>query len=94
MTDLVLGVDAIKQEILTAYGEGYEAIDGPDLEAYCGQVSRLRDAQARIAKEGLIVADGKGQPVPHPALAVEKSAQAEIRSWGNAFKKSRRRSKG
>ena len=59
---------------------------GPDLEAYAGQVARLRDAQARIASEGLIVSDPKGNPIPHPALAIEKSAQAEIRAWGTRFR--------
>ena len=61
-------------------------IVGPDLEAYCTQVSRMRDAQARIDREGLIVADAKGNPIPHPAIAIEKAAQAEIRAWGTRFR--------
>lgn len=73
-------------EVVAAYGEGAERICGPDLEAYCGQVARLRDAQRRIAAEGAVVADPKGNPVPHPALAIEKAAQAEIRTWGGAFR--------
>ena len=68
-----------------------ERIDGPDLEAYCGQVSRLRDAQAWIAEEGLIVADAKGVPMPHPALLIERQAQDEIRKWGSAFRPARGR---
>lgn len=66
---------------------------GPDFEAYCGQVSRLRDAQSRIAREGLVVADEKGRPVPHPALDLERRAQAEIRAWGSAFVKPKAPSK-
>jgi phage terminase small subunit len=69
-----------------AYGAGWEQIAGPKLEAYCGQVARLRDAQRRIAVEGLVVADGKGQPMAHPALVIERTAQDEIRKWGDTFR--------
>lgn len=58
---------------------------GPDFEAYCGQVARLRDAQRRISGEGIVVADEKGRPVPHPALEVERKAQAEVRAWSSRF---------
>ena len=77
-------------DVVGACGDGAERVCGPDLEAYCGQVARLRDAQARLARDGLIVSDPKGNPIPHPALAIEKSAQVEIRAWGNAFKPRRR----
>ena len=59
--------------------------EGPDLEAFVGQVARLREAQRRIAVEGLITADPKGYPIPHPAIAIEKSAQEQIRAWGDRF---------
>lgn len=59
---------------------------GPDFEAWCGQVARLRDAQRRIALEGLIVADAKGNPMAHPAIAIERQAQAELRAWGQTFR--------
>ena len=61
------------------------APEGPELEAFVGQVARLREAQRRIAAEGLITADPKGYPIPHPAIAIEKAAQAEIRAWGSKF---------
>ena len=83
-------VQAIRKEVLAAYGDGADRIDGPDLEAFCGQVARLRDAQARLAAEGSIIADPKGVPIPHPAIAIERAAQDEIRKWGNAFKPRRR----
>lgn len=67
-----------------------DRIVGPDLEAYCTQVARMRDAQARVDAEGLIVADAKGNPVPHPAIALERAAQAEVRAWGDRFKPPRR----
>lgn len=83
-------VQEIRKEVLAAYGDGADRIDGPDLEAFCGQVARLRDAQARLAAEGSIIADPKGVPIPHPAIAIERAAQDEIRKWGNAFKPRRR----
>lgn len=60
---------------------------GPDFEAYCAQVARVRDAQRRISSDGLVVADAKGVPVPHPALEIERKAQAELRAWGGQFVK-------
>ena len=83
-------VQEIRKEVLAAYGDVSDRIDGPDLEAFCGQVARLRDAQARLAAEGSIIADPKGVPIPHPAIAIERAAQDEIRKWGNAFKPRRR----
>lgn len=71
-------------EIVTELATRGEAkrLSGPELEALAGQISRLRDAQARIAEDGLIVPDVKGNPVEHPALAIERRAQDEIRKWG------------
>ena len=58
---------------------------GPGLEAFCGQVARLRDAQKRLSVEGLIIEDPHGNPIPHPAISIEKAAQDEIRKWGTKF---------
>lgn len=66
-------------------GQVRPTIGAVGLEALCVQVARMRDAQRRITAEGLVVADAKGNPVPHPALAVEKQAQAEIRQWLGKF---------
>lgn len=57
----------------------------PELEAYAGQVVRLRDAQRRLAVEGSVVEDPKGFPIPHPALRIERDAQEELRKWGGRF---------
>lgn len=75
------------REIIDLYGDGAETIIGPDLEAYCGQVAILREARRRIDEEGLITADPKGNPIPHPAIAIERAAQVEVRAWGNRFKR-------
>lgn len=56
-------------------------IGSAGMEAFCGQVYRMRDAQERVAQDGAIVADAKGNPAPHPAIAIEKAAQAEVRAW-------------
>lgn len=64
-----------------------EWIGNAGLEALCGQVHRLRQAELRISDEGMVVQDAKGNPMPHPALAIEKQAQAEIRSWIDKFGK-------
>lgn len=68
-----------------------ERVAGPELEAFCGQVARLREAQKRISAEGLITADPKGFPIPHPAIAIERAAQAEVRAWGDRFQPRRQR---
>ena len=67
-------------------GEG-GLVPAPGFDAYCNQMAIERDAAGRIAAEGLIVADAKGQPVPHPALDIQRRAQAEIRSWAGKFRR-------
>lgn len=48
------------------------------VEAYVSQARRMRDAAERVDEEGLVVAGPKDQPVPHPALSIEKQASAEV----------------
>ena len=55
------------------------------MEALCAQIYRMRDAQERVTKDGIVVADTKGNPCPHPALAIEKQAQSEVRAWVQKF---------
>jgi phage terminase small subunit len=72
-------------EVVARWGDRAGEITGPALEAYCGQIATLRDAQQRLAEEGAVIADPKGNPIPHPALAIERLAQTEIRTWGRRF---------
>ena len=72
-------------ELATRWPPGVPMPEGADFEAYLGQTARLRDAQQRIATDGMIVQDARGNPIPHPALAIERSAQSEIRTWGDRF---------
>jgi phage terminase small subunit len=73
------------REVIAQHHEP-ERIVGPDLEAYCGQVALQRDLRERIAAEGSIIADERGRPEPHPAIALERAAQKEIRDWGDKFR--------
>jgi hypothetical protein len=57
------------------------AIGQLGLEALVSQVARLRDAQARIETDGAVVVDAKGNATEHPAIGIERRAQAEIRTW-------------
>jgi hypothetical protein len=62
-------------------------IGAAGMEALCTQVYRMRDAQKRITEEGIVVADTKGNPTPHPALDIEKRAQNEVRQWLKAYRR-------
>jgi P27 family predicted phage terminase small subunit len=44
------------------------------LDAACRSLMRARQAQALLAKEGLVLRDRHGQARPHPAAAVERDA--------------------
>ena len=81
---LAKDVAAIWVEIMTKQPDN-RRLAGPEFEAYCGAVARLRDAQRRIADEGAIVPDGKQNPVPHPALAIERQCMEQLRKWGSKF---------
>lgn len=39
------------------------------------QLERAREAGERVSREGSVVRDMKGSVIPHPAIAVEASAQ-------------------
>ena len=66
-------------------GKVAESIGEVGMQALCTQIHRMRDAGRRISEEGLIVADARGNPTPHPAIAIEKGAQAEVRQWLQRF---------
>lgn len=65
-------------------------IPAPGFDAYCNQIAIERKAAAKIDAEGLIVSDSKGNPVPHPALDIQRKAQAEVRAWAGKFRMTRR----
>lgn len=55
--------------------------DVPAVEQMVQQIVTARDARRRIDVDGLVVLGAKDEPVPHPALAIERAAQTEIRRW-------------
>jgi hypothetical protein len=73
-------------EVMKELGNRAAMIHSAKIEAYAGQIVRMRDAQRRIDEEGLIVPDSKNHPVAHPAFEIERKAQDEIRKWGDTFK--------
>jgi phage terminase small subunit len=57
-----------------------------NLERYAFQLAVARDCEARVFSEGMIIADEKGRPVPHPCIQLLKSANAEIRNYAAIYK--------
>lgn len=55
-------------------------IDMQALEAYAGQLFRMRAARDLLEDEGLIWSSNKGQ-VAHPAVEIERQASQEMRQW-------------
>lgn len=72
-------------EITERIGERAPKLHGPEFEAYCGTIVRLRDAQRRIKDEELIVPDPRNNPVAHPAFQIERQCNEELRKWGNKY---------
>lgn len=56
------------------------------LGAVCGQVYLIRECQAKIGEEGVIVAGMRdGAAAEHPAVKIEAGAQAALRIWREKF---------
>ena len=57
----------------------------PLLEAMASQIVAMREARRLIALDGLMVRDGKQNPVAHPCLEIERQAQKTLdglmRAW-------------
>lgn len=77
-------------QIVSDMGFSPDGIEAPAVESYAVAVGRMRDAQHRIDAEGAIVADDKGRPVPHPALAIERAASADVKKWVERYRSSPR----
>lgn len=60
-------------------------IVGDELAAFCNAVWLERDCARRVAEEGTIVADERGRPIAHPAIAVGRQAQQDIKNWAERF---------
>lgn len=64
-----------------AAGMTLNPFDAEVVEIVAGLTLRAKDARESIEREGLIIEDGKGFPVEHPGLLIEKRASAELRGW-------------
>lgn len=62
-------------------GRDLNVFDLEVVEIVAGLVLRARDAREAVEREEAIIDDGKGFPIEHPALAVEKRASMELRGW-------------
>lgn len=80
-------------ELVSQESVEWSGIESSALEAYAVQMGRMRDAQRRVDTEGAIVPDDKGRPVLHPALAIERMAQAEIRKFVERYRRVPKRSR-
>ena len=83
--------DAVVAEVRAAWGDDVDRLDAFALDAYASQVATLRSAQARVEAEGMVIAGPKGDPIPHPCIAIAKAAQVEVRQWGSQFQPKRSR---
>lgn len=74
--------DEITSALVTALAADHELdiIDMQALEAYAGQLYRMRAARDILEDEGLIWSSVKGQ-VAHPAVEIERQASQEMRQW-------------
>jgi P27 family predicted phage terminase small subunit len=48
------------------------------LETALGALDRIRQAEEMIRKDGIVIADARGNRKKHPAVAVEKDAKASL----------------
>lgn len=57
----------------------------PLLEAMASQLLAMRQARALVEADGVMVRDGKQNPIAHPCLDLERQAQKQLaelmRSW-------------
>jgi hypothetical protein len=58
---------------------------GPLLEAMAAQLVAMREARRLVAADGVMVRDGKQNPIAHPCLELERQAQRQLaelmRGW-------------
>ena len=69
--------------LLAAAGVLTEA-DGPALADLCLCLHRLREAEAIVEREGLVV-QGKDGPKAHPATRLAKEYRAALQAWAARF---------
>lgn len=73
------------EQVVTAAGATIVPADAPLLEEYAQAITTARAARDRVNADGVIVADARGEAVPHPALTVEAKALDTIRRLAPHF---------
>jgi len=77
----VASVLALKQVKASVVAE----TPAPLLEAMASQLDAMRQARALVDADGVMVRDGKQNPIPHPCLELERQAQRALnelmRGW-------------
>lgn len=84
--DHLTGVAASVWRTIVEDSDTPNLLNPEELGAYCELVALEREASARVREEGSVVSDEKGRPVPHPAIAVARQAQQDIKGWGDRFR--------
>lgn len=88
--DMPATVAVIWTEIVQAHVDAGDPLIGqkvgPRMEAFCAITADLRDATARVAKDGLLVQNARGEPTPHPAIAIKNDASRELARYGSEFR--------
>jgi P27 family predicted phage terminase small subunit len=60
-------------------------LDGPMFAGYCATVARWRQAEERLAKEGLTILGEGGQMKSHPCVRIATQAAALMLKFGSDF---------
>ncbi len=72
--------DTLAEKYHAAYLEtvgGMKSGTAPQVaEMIAVQIQTARDCRARIDRDGFLVADSRGNPIPHPAIDMEAAAQS------------------
>lgn len=67
---------------LLAAAQGRCVRDRLALELVAAQVRRAQEAGRLLDAQGVVTLKGEdGDPVPHPAVAIERAASCEVRGW-------------
>lgn len=65
-------------------GRDLNPTDTELLYGFVGMALKAREAREAILREGTIIDDGKGFPVPHPAIEIEKTAVIQLQNFVKA----------
>lgn len=86
---MIVKRDGLPEHISDIWDEIVQTVDerigSAGMEALCGCIHTLREAEERVMVEGIVIGDAKGNPCPHPAIQIAKNCQSEVRAWVKEF---------